>query len=212
MMKLYISGDRGKAICERCKDVISTTFKYRDVPFSGNPSSDSPSMAKDILVATCDHCDAVVAIPPQSTPSIKAAREIATKSIEVRLPAPYVELLDLASYKIDASATAEFRKRLLAYYIHRLASNEAAAKSFSRSLENLLGSVKLKTAGVPRRRLSFKVTPRLNNEIEEIMETMSLNRTDMFKSLVLQIDKDIVRPKKPKYLAELQTLAAISAS
>jgi len=63
-------------------------------------------LVKGILVAVCGQCDKIVAAPPQSTPAIKASREIASKSIEVILETPYLEVLDLAAFKIDALLTA----------------------------------------------------------------------------------------------------------
>ena len=66
-MKLNMPGEKGKAICES-DGRVSTTFRYRDVLFS-----DGSGVARKILVGVCDRCGKVVAIPPQSTPSIKAA-------------------------------------------------------------------------------------------------------------------------------------------
>lgn len=63
---MYTIGGKSKAICDNCKGVVPTTFTVRDVPFS-----DWSVIAEGILVAVCDHCDDVVAIPAQSTPSIK---------------------------------------------------------------------------------------------------------------------------------------------
>jgi len=63
-------GEKGKAICES-DGRVSTTFRYRDVPFS-----DGSGIAKKILVGVCDRCGKVVAIPPQSTPSIRAANSL----------------------------------------------------------------------------------------------------------------------------------------
>ena len=57
----YSVGDKSKAICYRCKKVVSTTFDHRDVPLD-----DGSGEAKGILAAVCDACDAVVAIPAQS--------------------------------------------------------------------------------------------------------------------------------------------------
>lgn len=67
-MKLFKEGDKSKAICSSCEDVVSTTFKYRDVPFS-----DGVGCVKNILVSVCDCCGQVVATPPQSTPTIQAS-------------------------------------------------------------------------------------------------------------------------------------------
>jgi hypothetical protein len=69
-MKRYEPGDKGRAVCESCESVVSTTFAVRDVPFS-----DGVGTAKDILVAVCDLCDDVVAIPAQSVASIAEVRK-----------------------------------------------------------------------------------------------------------------------------------------
>jgi hypothetical protein len=42
------------------------------------------------------------------------------------------------------------------------------------------------------------------------MEATRLNRTDLFKALVVLIGKDIVEPERPAKLAELRALAAVA--
>lgn len=68
-MKPHTPGSSSKGICEDCKAIVPTTFTYRDVPFS-----DGSGTVKNILVAVCDQCDGVVAIPAQSIPAIRRAR------------------------------------------------------------------------------------------------------------------------------------------
>lgn len=68
IMKLFLEGDKSKAICDRCAGVVQTTFERRDVPFSNGSG-----IAKNILVGVCTVCDDVVAIPAQSTPAISRA-------------------------------------------------------------------------------------------------------------------------------------------
>lgn len=63
---MYHQGDKSKAICNNCEKMVSTTFAIRDLPLP-----DWSVVAEGILVAVCDHCDDVVAIPSQSTPLIK---------------------------------------------------------------------------------------------------------------------------------------------
>ena len=201
-MKFYKSGERSKAVCESCADIVATTFAYRDVPFSDDSGS-----VPNLLVAVCDRCGDVVAIPAQSTPSIRNARETASKPIEVNLPAPYMEVLDYATYIIDPMVTTEFRKHLLVYYIRRTASREDGPSTIGSLFKRK--SVQFTTNGVPKRRLSFKVTPRLNNDLNLIMESAGLRRTDVIKGLVIQIKNEIVEPKRPRHLAELQRLAVV---
>ena len=68
LMKFYSAGDKGKAICDACKKIVTTTFAYRDVPFTYRTG-----VVKDILAAQCHECGSGIAIPPQSTPASKAA-------------------------------------------------------------------------------------------------------------------------------------------
>lgn len=87
-MKFYQEGDKSLAICNRCEDLVQTTFTRRNVPFD-----DSVGQVKGVLVSVCDVCDQVVGVPAQSTPAIKAAREAA-----VAPPAPltYKRFLSLS--------------------------------------------------------------------------------------------------------------------
>lgn len=205
-MKLYYEGEKGRAVCGR-DGLSSITFVRRDVPFS-----DGEGLVKDILVGACDKCGEVVAIPPQSTPAIRAARERATASIEANLPAVYVDALDLACYRIDPHATQDLRKRLLMYYVVRVSQDAKRARQVGRNLSKLDEAFKAGEASRARRRLSMKVTPSLSGRVDALMEMTNLNRTDLFKSLVVQINRDIVRPAKPANLTRLQAIAAIAAS
>ena len=115
MKKLYEPGEKSRAVCNNCARLVPTTFQYRNVPFS-----DGVGLAENILVAVCDECESVVAVPAQSTPAIRQARELADRSLEVSLPAPEVDILDAAAQVIDPEATPKFRKALFAYYIQAL--------------------------------------------------------------------------------------------
>src|ERR1044072_1742856 len=112
-MKLYEEGDKSRAICSHCKQLVSTTFARRDVPFS-----DGKGEVKNILAAVCNVCDRVVAVPAQSTPAIREARQKEVRPIEAQLPAIYLDILDLAAYMVDGASSTEFRKVLVTLYLH----------------------------------------------------------------------------------------------
>lgn len=66
-------GDVSKAVCARCQAVVETTFVLRDVPLStGSFVVSDVLMIPNVLVAVCSVCDSVVAVPAQSTQTIKA--------------------------------------------------------------------------------------------------------------------------------------------
>lgn len=202
-MKLLQTGDKSKAICYDCKALVTTTYQRRDVPFS-----DGVGIVKDFLAGVCDLCDRVVSTPAQSTPAIKASRDKAMVPVEAQLPAIYMDALDLACYRVDSSVSSDFRKRLLMYYVSK--SSKSAAWS-----ARLVAALKKKTefevlAETARKRLSIKVTQAMADEIAVLMKTTSLNKTDLMKSIVLQINEDIIKPKVPRYFEELQTLALVA--
>lgn len=209
-MKLYQPGDTSKAICPHCGKPVSTTFAYRDVPFD-----DGSGTVKGILAAVCDECNAVVAIPAQSTPAIRRAREVAEVALEVSIPAPEVEILDAAAYRIDPAATTRFRKTLFAFYLQRLRQDQPKADALRRRFEAWRTARtekhKLATRGIciPNRRVSFKISARTDDDVRWVMAASGMNRTDTVRSIVMEIEKDLLAPKVPRDLRHLQDIAAV---
>ena len=78
-MKIYREADKGRAMCEN-DGLVTTTFAFRDVPFR-----DGSGTVNDILVAVCDKCGEVVAVPPQAMPAIKAVREKSAFQVDANL-------------------------------------------------------------------------------------------------------------------------------
>ncbi|MGP6090021.1 hypothetical protein [Antarctobacter jejuensis] len=208
-MKLYKVGEKSKAICEDCGALVSTTFAYRNVPFD-----DGKGEVKDVLAAVCDQCDRVVALPAQSTPAVRRAREIADVPLEVMLSAPDMDLLDLATWRIDPESGSRFRKPLLAYYIQRLSSDPGAilrlqAKAAKASVRRRAIS---QSVTIPKRRLSVKVAPRTDASIQELMKASGLKKSHLIRGIVYEIEEDIVRPDKPKDLQKLREIAMVVTS
>lgn len=205
-MKLHYSGEKGRAICET-DGRVSMTFRYRNVPFS-----DGSGDAKDILVGVCDSCGKVVSIPPQSTPAIRAARKSADVSIEAKLPAVFLEVLDLACFRINSKLTPDFRKRLLMYYVHRSLQNKTEMRRVAATLKHPRKKILLLAQASPQqKRLSMKVSATMSRDVQHLQKETNLTKTDLIKSLVAQINEDIVVPEKPVHMEELQTLAAVSS-
>lgn len=209
-MKLYQPGDTSKAVCPHCGKLVSTTFTYRDVPFE-----DGPGVVRGILVAVCDECRNVIAIPAQSTPAIRRARDTAEISLEVSIPAPEVEILDAAAYRVDPAATTRFRKSLFAFYLQRLRHGQNTAEVLRRDFEawNAVKAAQRKGVShdirIPHRRLSFKISPKTDRDVQWLMEASGMNKTDMVRSVVMEIEKDLLGPKAPRELRHLQDIAAV---
>jgi hypothetical protein len=204
-MKLYEEGDKSSAICSHCKQLVSTTFQRRDVPFS-----DGKGEVKNILAAVCDVCDRVVAVPAQSAPAIREARQKEVRPIEAQLPAIYVDVLDLAAYMVDSACSTEFRKVLMTLYLHRFASGEYPRARLIKAHRSAIERFK-ERRGAARRRLSIKVTPRIAEDLKTLMHETTLSQTEVIKSVIYQIQSDVIEAQRPALLKELGTLSIIYA-
>jgi len=202
-MKLFTSGDASRALCDR-DGVVTTTYAYRDVPFS-----DGKGTAREILVGVCDVCDRVIAIPPQSTPAIGAARARAQEPVEVTLPAPYLEILDAAGLTVNAAVTPDFRKRLLIYYVNRYANGEEKIAELGELARRAPSIVAKSRVAPPRKRLSLKLAPQAHRRFEKVVQASHLDKTTLIKSLVVKINDDLVVPKTPRHKKELSALADV---
>ncbi|WP_166365889.1 hypothetical protein [Pseudomonas akapageensis] len=202
-MKFYQEGDHGKALCTHCKKPVTTTFLRRDVPFS-----DGKGMAKAILVGVCDTCSQVVSIPAQSTPAIRDARQKELIAIDANLPAVYIDMLDMAIHTIDQSGSSQMRKVILAFFFNRLA-RDTAAKALLQLAHKDAQDRFMEPRGVCRRRLSMKVSPRIANDLNALINNTHMNQTELLKSVIYQIQNDVVASPDPALLKELGELSAI---
>lgn len=204
-MKIYQEDDKGKAFCADCSALVGTTFLRRDVPFS-----DGQGLAKHILVAACDACGQTVAVPAQSTPAISKARKEAAVSIEVSLPAIYLDVLDCAAFTIDHQASTDFRKTLLSFFVHKAAHDARAAKRL-RALCLEADERFPSPRGAARRRLSMKVAPPMMAAIQALALKTELNTTELVKSMVCLVQDEVLTKPQPGLIQELRTLAAVSS-
>ncbi len=204
-MKIYKEGDKLSTGCHACKKRVDSTFLYRDVPFS-----DGSGVVPNILAAVCDECGTVVATPPQSTPAIRKAKAQKDIPLEVALPAPDLDILDAAAYRLDSSATPKFRKSLIAYYVHKLSSDPDGKARLKETISRLTKSEKkIADAKAPKRRLSCKIAPRTDRSIKQLMEESGAKKTRLIRGLVREIEHDIVRPDHPKELEKLRDIVSV---
>lgn len=203
-MKLHQENDKGRAFCHDCSGVVTTTFARRNVPFS-----DGSGEARNILVGVCDHCGCTVAVPAQSTPAISKARKQAAASIEASLPAIYLDVLDCAVHTIDQQASSEFRRLLLTYFVHKAAQDARSASRLKRSHQQALARFP-EIRGLARRRLSMKVPARVSEDLQRLSAQTQLNTTELLKSVVFDIQAQVLEQPRAEVLKELRTLAAIA--
>ena len=196
-MKIVKVGDTQKAACHQCRRFENVTYKLRNVPFS-----DGAGVVKNVLVGVCDCCDSVAVLPHQSTPAVKKQLETQRRSLESRVPAHMVDILNLAS--VEISGGIEFVPGLIKFYIHSMSTNDISPRGISKYLSSDLAM------GKSQKRISIKgrLVAKEFGLLKEITKIDST--TDLLKGVVLKINDDVLVNKKPKTIRALKNIVAAS--
>lgn len=197
-MKILKVGDTAKAACNTCESFQAVTFTLRDTPFS-----DGSGVVKNVLVGVCDTCDSVVVLPHQSTPAVKKQLEKQRKSLESRVPAHMIDILNLVSDKLGGGT--EFVPNIIKYYIHALSNNEISSTNISRYLNSDLAK------GVAQKRISLKGR-HLEDELITLKKLIDVeSTTDLLKIVVLKINDDVLVNERAKPIVQLKNIMAATA-
>jgi len=194
-MKIVKVGDSQKAACHQCRRFENVTYKLRDVPFS-----DGDGVVKNVLVGVCDCCDSVAVLPHQSTPVVRKQLETQRRSLESRVPAHMVDILNLAS--VEISGSIDFVPGLIKFYIHSMSTNDISPRGISKYLSSDLAGGKSQKRISIKGRLVAKEFARLK-KITKIDST-----TDLLKGVVLKINDDVLVNKKAKTIRALKNIVA----
>src|ERR1041384_8174808 len=107
-MHLFREGDRSEAICHACEKRVETQFAVRTVRLA-----ESGLDVPDVLAAVCDECGGVAAIPAQSAPKLKEARERRkAEELEARIPSHLDDVVHLLSDHFAAAIPAQSAPKL----------------------------------------------------------------------------------------------------
>ena len=194
-MKILKVVDTQKASCTHCKRFENVTYKLRTVPFS-----DGNGVVKNVLVGVCDRCDSVAVLPHQSTPAVRKQLEVQRKSLESRVPAHMVDILNLASEELSGST--DFVPGLIKFYIHALSNNDISPMGMSKYLASDLAT------GKSQKRISIKGRL-VAEELSHLKQVTKItSTTDIIKGVVLKINDDVLFKKKPKTIRVLKTIVA----
>lgn len=198
-MKIYREGEKSKGLCRACKKLVQTTFIVSNVPLSSGKGR-----VEDFLVAKCDQCDSIVSIPQQSAPRIKETLFARKHSIEVRIPIHLLDILVLATDQFEAGSPELLKDSLVRYYIS-LADSD---KKMSQNIIKFSESDFAKGSGF---RLSLKVNEVTYARFLHLMEQTKLNKTQLLKGLILQINEDVLQKPQKKRMSELENMMFASA-
>ena len=197
-MNILKVDDKGQAICEDCKAIVETTYLLRNVPFS-----DQSGVVKNVLVGVCDQCDSVISLPHQSTPLVKKQLDKQRGTLESRVPAHFIDILNLASLELGGSI--DFTATIIRYYLHNLLSDNLSKKEINRYVNSDLAK------GKSQKRLSIK-GKNVMVDIEKLKKITQIKSTSaLIKLIILKINEDILMRKNPETIQFLKSFVAIAS-
>ncbi|HEX2207160.1 MAG TPA: hypothetical protein VHG93_05720 [Longimicrobium sp.] len=168
-------------------------MKVRTYPF-GQSGIDVPG----VLVAVCDRCDNVAAIPAQSAPRVREARvPLKEDQLEARMPTHLEDVIYLAARKFYAPLQA-FRPALLRFYLAELLNDPALAER-----ARLLASSDLADAPA-RARVSLRVPAELLAAARETARAAGIAKdSDLIRGLLLAAKEDVLDERHPERVLRL---------
>jgi hypothetical protein len=187
-MQIWREGDRSEAICHGCRKRVETRFEVRTVrlPESG---IDVP----DVLAAACMECGETAAIPAQSSPRLKEARERRkAEELEARIPTHLDDVVHLLADHY-AAAVASFRPSLLRFYLREVAGDDVFAARVK-----ALSATEL-ARGRARSRVSLRAPEELLRSARERARAAGIDSdADLIRGILLAAKEDVLEGRAPE--------------
>lgn len=188
MMHLWKEGDCSEAVCRACEKRVTTHFEVRRYSMQ-----ESGIEVPDVLVAVCDECDRTVAIPAQSTPKLKEARERRkAESLETKIPSHLDDVIHLLAERF-ATAVGAFRPDLLRFYLGEVVSDTGFARRVKELAESDLAE------GRARARISLRAPEDLLEAARERARSAGISTdADLVRGIILAAKEDVLDGGAPE--------------
>jgi hypothetical protein len=98
---------------------------------------------------------------------------------------------------------------LVTYFVHEAARDSRAASRLKSAHSKAIAQFP-ERRGLPRRRLSMKLPSRIHAEVRTLAESTGLNTTELVKSLIAEIQSEVLERQRPQLMQKLRALSAIS--
>lgn len=197
-MNFYKENEKSKAICENCRKIVITTFKYGDFKLNN-------LIIPDILLGYCDICGEVVSVPHQSTYKINSYRkQHETKKKEFRIPLHMHDVL----YTIGAHSKISRKPNTICrivskYYLTKLKS--ARHKTLLSSIYKSTNDVLAK--GASKSRLSCVFDLDDYKIFMERKKELGVSEATLLKGFIMTAKYDFLDKDDKKLKAELEEIA-----
>ena len=199
-MKIFKEGDHSKALCEKCGDIVQTTFRYGKYKAEG-------AIISDVLQGFCDVCGTLVSLPHQSSYKIKEYRERHDlKSLELRVPTHYKDILLTigAVHNISSEPNTLFRF-VSELYIEKLHASKGDSV-YNRIVKSLNDN--LAVGGTSNDRLSCRIPTIIYNHLIEIKSAKKVETSKIVKGIIITAKFDLLDHLNSPFVKEFKTFAA----
>jgi hypothetical protein len=195
--KFFNEGDKSRAVCEKCKCIVSTTFRY-----GGYHIPDTNITVPNLLQGYCDVCKTLVSIPHQSTYKIREYLvEEKSERIEVRVPPQFTDILNLIGHSYLKVSKPNLLCRLLtSFYLEKLSkpeSHKVNKKAFFAINPSLFGNK-------ASERLSFHFPKHSQALLIEVSRISGKSKSDLVKSIIIQAKNDMLDNLDPSISKDFQ--------
>jgi hypothetical protein len=187
-MHLWKEGDTSEAVCPACEKRVATRFAVRRYTLQ-----ESGVEVPDLLVAVCAECDGIAAIPAQSSPRLKEARERRkAESLEAKIPSHLDDVIHLLAERFRA-AVAAFRPDLLRFYLGEVISDAL----FAARVKALSGSDLAE--GRARMRISLRAPEDMLEAARERARSVGiLTDADLIRGILVAAKEDVLDGLTPE--------------
>ena len=176
---------------------VPVVYRYRDLTL------DSGVKIQNVLVGVHEETDQVLAIPAQSTPRIREAREASKEEVlEARVPRELEDVLALLAdhYQVTAS---KFSPAVIRFYLHSAAKHPSLARRIDRLSRMPLAKGKLTG------RIKVRCEPRLSAEVERLANAFAhTSQSDFVRGAILAAKEDVLDRRAKRRSDQLQAVAA----
>jgi len=176
---------------------VPVVYRYRDLALA------SGVVVRNVLVPVDEATDEVLAVPAQSTPRLREAREAAKEeTLEVRIPRELEDVLVLLAAQFGV-AEKKFSPALIRYYLHLATSHRLVAKRLSVLSRDRLAQGKYAA------RLKVRWSSALSSEVAQLVKSYSdASQSDLVRGAILAAKEDVLERRERKRLEQLEAVAA----
>lgn len=195
-MRIIQEGERGVALAPKVGRV-PVVYRYRDLTL------DSGVLVKDVLVGVHEETDQVLAIPAQSTPRIKEARETSKEDVlEARVPRELEDVLALLADHFRVTVK-KFSPALIRFYLHSAIEHPPLARRIDRLSRGPLARGRL------RSRIRVRCEARLCAEVERLANGFDQSsQSDLVRGAILAAKEDVLDRRARGRAEKLRAVAA----